>query len=79
MAKLKALLPQFGMGMQDAEIVKWLKGVGDTVIAGEGLCDIESAKVAATVPSPVTGTLVEILVPVGQTVAVRTVIAHIEA
>jgi pyruvate/2-oxoglutarate dehydrogenase complex dihydrolipoamide acyltransferase (E2) component len=78
MAIVEALLPQFGMGMQDAEIVKWLKSVGDPVAAGEALLEIEAAKAMVTVPSPTAGTLVAILVPEGQTVSVRTVLAHIE-
>ncbi|MGE3744553.1 MAG: biotin/lipoyl-containing protein [Sphingomonadaceae bacterium] len=78
MAKMKVLLPQFGMGMQDAEIVKWVKSVGDKVTTGEILVEIEAAKTAAEVPSPGTGTLSEILAPEGETVEVRTVIAVID-
>ena len=37
MANIKVLLPQFGMGMQEAEIVRWIKAVGDPVEAGEPL------------------------------------------
>ncbi|MDO6414546.1 biotin/lipoyl-containing protein [Sphingomonas sp. BIUV-7] len=78
MAKIKVLLPQFGMGMQDGEIVRWLKVVGDRVEAGETLLEVEAAKSAVEVPSPGSGTLTEILVEEGETVDVRTHIATLE-
>jgi pyruvate/2-oxoglutarate dehydrogenase complex dihydrolipoamide acyltransferase (E2) component len=78
MAILKVLLPQFGMGMQDGEIVRWLKAVGDTVAEGEPLVEIEAAKTTVEVPSPGSGTLSEILADEGDTVDVRSHIASIE-
>lgn len=78
MAKLKVLLPQFGMGMQDGEIVRWLKSVGDAVADGEPLVEIEAAKTTVEVPSPAAGTLVEIVAEEGDTVDVRAHIATIE-
>ncbi|KPF92026.1 biotin attachment protein [Novosphingobium sp. AAP83] len=78
MAKLKVLLPQFGMGMQDGEIVRWLKSVGDTVADGEPLVEIEAAKTTVEVPSPAAGTLIEIVADEGDTVDVRAHIATIE-
>jgi pyruvate/2-oxoglutarate dehydrogenase complex dihydrolipoamide acyltransferase (E2) component len=77
MANMKVLLPQFGMGMQDAEIVRWMKAVGDTVEAGEPLLEIEAAKTTVEVPSPGAGTLTEILAQEGDTVEVRSHIATI--
>jgi pyruvate/2-oxoglutarate dehydrogenase complex dihydrolipoamide acyltransferase (E2) component len=77
MANMKVLLPQFGMGMQDAEIVRWMKAVGETVEAGEPLLEIEAAKTTVEVPSPGAGTLTEILAFEGDTVEVRAHIATI--
>lgn len=77
MATMKVLLPQFGMGMQDGEIVRWLKQVGDAVTAGEPLVEIEAAKTNVEVPSPGTGTLSEILVDEGESADVRSHIATI--
>jgi pyruvate/2-oxoglutarate dehydrogenase complex dihydrolipoamide acyltransferase (E2) component len=77
MANMKVLLPQFGMGMQDGEIVRWLKAVGDPVQAGEPLVEVEAAKTNVEVPSPGTGTLSEILADEGETVDVRSHIATI--
>ncbi|ABQ67421.1 biotin/lipoyl attachment domain-containing protein [Rhizorhabdus wittichii RW1] len=79
MANIKVLLPQFGMGMQEAEIVRWIKAVGDPVEAGEPLLEIEAAKTTVEVPSPGAGTLTEILAQEGDTVEVRAHIATIAA
>lgn len=78
MAQVKVLLPQFGMGMQDGEITSWLKAVGDKVEAGEPLLEIEAAKATVEVPSPESGTLIEIIVQEGETADVRSHIATIE-
>jgi pyruvate dehydrogenase E2 component (dihydrolipoamide acetyltransferase)/2-oxoglutarate dehydrogenase E2 component (dihydrolipoamide succinyltransferase) len=78
-ANIKVLLPQFGMGMQEAEIVRWIKAVGDSVEAGEPLLEIEAAKTTVEVPSPGAGTLTEILAQEGDTVEVRAHIATIVA
>lgn len=77
MSDYKVLLPQYGMGMQDAEIVRWMKAIGDTVAEGDLLVEIEAAKTTVEVPSPAAGTLTEILAEEGETVDVRAHIATI--
>jgi pyruvate/2-oxoglutarate dehydrogenase complex dihydrolipoamide acyltransferase (E2) component len=77
MSDYKVLLPQYGMGMQDAEIVRWMKAVGDSIAEGDLLVEIEAAKTTVEVPSPVAGTLTEILAEEGETVDVRAHIATI--
>ncbi len=79
MADIDVILPQFGMGMQDAEIVRWLKQPGGTVTEGEPLVEIEAAKTTVEVPSPASGTLKEILAQPEDTVEVRAKIAVISA
>jgi pyruvate/2-oxoglutarate dehydrogenase complex dihydrolipoamide acyltransferase (E2) component len=78
MATVEVLLPQWGMGMSEGTITAWLKSVGDTVAEDEPLAEIEAEKVEETLESPATGTIVEIKVPEGETVEVRTVVALIE-
>jgi 2-oxoglutarate dehydrogenase E2 component (dihydrolipoamide succinyltransferase) len=78
MARIKVLLPQWGMGMSEGKIVRWLKAVGDTVAEDEPLAEIEAEKTSETLESPSTGRVAEILVNDGETVPVRTVIAVIE-
>ena len=62
------LLPQWGMGMADGLVVKWLKGVGDRVEPGEPVVEIEAAKVTGQVESPAAGTLGRIAAEEGATV-----------
>jgi len=78
MSRVEVLLPQWGMGMSEGTITSWLKGVGDAVAEDEALAEVEAEKVEETLEAPATGTIVEILVPEGETVEVRTVVAIIE-
>jgi pyruvate/2-oxoglutarate dehydrogenase complex dihydrolipoamide acyltransferase (E2) component len=78
MAEFTMVLPQYGMGMQDGEIVKWLKSPGEIVTEGENLVEVEAAKTTVEVPSPVSGTLLRIIAEEGVTVDVRAPIAIIQ-
>ena len=78
MAEFTMVLPQYGMGMQDGEIVRWLKQPGDAVEEGENLVEVEAAKTTVEVPAPVSGTLLRIVAEAGETVDVRAAIAVIE-
>ncbi|HUN25163.1 MAG TPA: biotin/lipoyl-containing protein [Steroidobacteraceae bacterium] len=77
MPLVDVLLPQFGMGMKDGEILRWLKSVGDTVREGEILAEVEAAKATVEVPAPIDGELVEIIAREGETVQVRAPIAKL--
>jgi pyruvate dehydrogenase E2 component (dihydrolipoamide acetyltransferase) len=68
-------LPQLGETVTEGTITQWFKQVGDAVAADEPLFEVSTDKVDTEVPSPVSGTLVEIRVPEGETVDVGTVIA----
>ena len=78
MARIKVLLPQWGMGMSEGKIVKWLKAVGDTVAEDEPIAEVEAEKTTEMIESPSSGTMTEILVAEGSTVEVRTPVAIIE-
>ena len=71
------IMPQMGESIAEGTITKWLKKVGDTVKRDEPIFEISTDKVDAEIPSPVAGTLIEIKVPEGQTVAINTVVATI--
>ncbi|MCH8910432.1 MAG: 2-oxo acid dehydrogenase subunit E2 [Chloroflexi bacterium] len=71
------ILPQWGMGMNDGEIVKWLKGVGDPVSKGDQLVEIESSKVNAEVEATADGTLGRIDIEEGRIVDVGTVLGYV--
>ena len=79
MANIKVLLPQWGMGMSEGKIVKWLKAVGDTVAEDEPLAEIEAEKATETLESPAAGVLSELLFDVDSVVEVRTHIATIKS
>jgi pyruvate dehydrogenase E2 component (dihydrolipoamide acetyltransferase) len=71
------IMPQMGESIAEGTITKWLKKVGDTVKRDEPIFEISTDKVDAEIPSPAAGTLLEIKVPEGQTVAINTVVARI--
>jgi pyruvate dehydrogenase E2 component (dihydrolipoamide acetyltransferase) len=70
-------LPQWGMGMNDGEVIKWLKAVGDPIAKGDQLVEIESSKVNAEVEATADGTLGRIDVEEGRIVDVGTVLGHV--
>ncbi len=76
--RIDVRLPQWGMGMQEGTIVRWLKAIGDAVAEDEPIADVEAAKVEQELVAPVSGVLTE-AVPEGTTVAVNETVAVIEA
>jgi pyruvate dehydrogenase E2 component (dihydrolipoyllysine-residue acetyltransferase) len=78
MARIDVIMPQMGESIAEGTLSKWLKKVGDPVKRDEPIFEISTDKVDAEIPSPNAGTLAEILVQEGQTVAVQTVVARIE-
>lgn len=75
---MDVVLPKWGMSMQAAVIAEWLVAVGDQIVEGQPLVRVETDKVDTDVESPGTGTLVEILVPDGDTVDVGTIIGRLD-
>ena len=73
------LLPQWGMEMDEGTVVKWLKKEGDYVQEGEPLVEIETAKLTTELESFASGVLARIVVPEGETVRIRAVLAVIAA
>ena len=70
-------MPKMGESVMEGTIIKWYKKVGDTVKKDETLLEISTDKVDTEVPSPVSGTLAEILFDENETTEVETVIARI--
>src|SRR5437773_5841996 len=71
------IMPQMGESIAEGTLTKWLKKPGDTVKRDEPIFEISTDKVDAEIPSPAAGTLLEIKVLEGQTVAINTVVARI--
>ncbi len=70
-------MPQLGETVTEGTITKWHKRVGDEVVEDEVLFEVSTDKVDSEVPSPVSGTVDEILVQEGETVSVGTKLAVI--
>lgn len=71
------VLPALGESVTEGTVTRWLKQVGDTVQADEGLLEISTDKVDTEIPSPVSGVIEEILVHEDETVEVGAVLAKI--
>ena len=70
-------MPELGESVTEGTITQWLKSVGDTVEVDEPLLEVSTDKVDTEIPSPVAGTLVEILAEEDDTIEVGAVIARI--
>src|SRR5207344_1521715 len=70
-------MPQMGESIVEGTLTKWLKKPGDRVERDEPLFEISTDKVDTEIPSPVAGTLGEILVQEGTTVGINTVVGRI--
>lgn len=76
MAKYELRMPKMGESIIEATILSWSKSVGDRIEMDETVVEIATDKVDSEVPSPVEGTLLEIMfdvdavVPVGEVIAI---------
>ena len=72
----RVTMPALGESVTEGTVTRWLKSVGDAVAVDEPLLEVSTDKVDTEIPSPVAGTLQEILaqedetVPVGADLAV---------
>ncbi len=78
MARVDVIMPQMGESIAEGTITRWMVNIGDEVKRDQSILEISTDKVDADIPSPVSGTLAEILVEEGTTVEVGSVIARIE-
>jgi len=63
-------MPALGESVTEGTVTRWLKNVGDTVNVDEALLEVSTDKVDTEIPSPVSGTVLAIDVPVDSTVPV---------
>ena len=66
-----------GESVTEATVATWFKKPGDAVAVDEMLCELETDKVTVEVPSPVEGTLEDIVASEGDTVGVDALLANI--
>ena len=74
---IDVIMPQMGESIVEGTLTKWLKKPGERVERDEPLFEISTDKVDTEIPSPVAGTLGEILVQEGTTVGINTVVGRI--
>ena len=72
-------MPNLGAETDEARVSSWLKAVGDTIMEGEVIAEIETDKANVDLEMPATGRLTEILVEAGTDARVGTVLATYEA
>ncbi|WP_409275435.1 dihydrolipoamide acetyltransferase family protein [Neobacillus sp. SCS-31] len=72
-------MPDIGEGIHEGEIVKWFIKPGDKVNEDDVLCEIQNDKAVVEIPSPVEGTVEEILVGEGTVATVGEVLVTFDA
>ena len=78
MAKFEIKMPKLGESITEGTIISWSVKVGDTINEDDILFEVNTAKVSAEIPSPVSGKILEILFKEGDTVSVGTVVAIVD-
>jgi pyruvate dehydrogenase E2 component (dihydrolipoamide acetyltransferase) len=73
------VLPALGESVTEGTVTRWLKAVGESVEADEPLLEVSTDKVDTEIPSPVAGTLLEILVQEDESAEVGAKLAVIGA
>ena len=76
-AGTEVTLPELGESVTEGTVSRWLKQVGESVAADESLLEVSTDKVDTEIPSPTSGTLLEIRVQEDETVEVGAVLAVI--
>ncbi|PKR78482.1 branched-chain alpha-keto acid dehydrogenase subunit E2 [Halalkalibacillus sediminis] len=72
-------LPDIGEGIHEGEIAKWFVKKGDEIKEDDVLCEVQNDKAVVEIPSPVDGTIEEVLVGEGETAVVGDVIIKIDS
>ena len=72
-------LPDIGEGIHEGEIVKWFVKAGDTIEEDDVLAEVQNDKSVVEIPSPVSGTIEEVLVDEGTVAVVGDIIVKIDA
>ncbi len=78
MSKFEIKMPKLGESITEGTIIVWNVKSGDHIEEDDVLFEVNTAKVSAEIPSPVAGTIIEILFQEGDTVPVGTVIATVD-
>ncbi|WP_028937205.1 dihydrolipoamide acetyltransferase family protein [Pseudonocardia spinosispora] len=78
MSRAVFTLPDLGEGLTEAELVRWLVSVGDTVAVDAPVAELETAKAVVEVPTPFAGVIAELHGAEGSTLAVGAALVSVE-
>lgn len=78
MSTFEIKMPKLGESITEGTIISWSVKAGDTIKEDDILFEVTTAKVNAEVPSPVAGTILEILFKEGETAPIGTVVALVQ-
>jgi 2-oxoglutarate dehydrogenase E2 component (dihydrolipoamide succinyltransferase) len=73
----RVVMPQLGESVVEGTVTRWLKRAGETVQEYESLLEVNTDKVDTEIPAPASGTVLQLLVPEGETVRAGTLLALI--
>jgi len=72
-------MQQLGPDVESGEIVVWLKEIGESVVKGDPLVEVETEKAVLEMEALDSGVLVEIIAGVGTEILVGAVIGYLQA
>ncbi|MGG1398226.1 dihydrolipoamide acetyltransferase family protein [Bacillus salipaludis] len=72
-------MPDIGEGIHEGEIVKWFIKPGDKVQEDDVLCEVQNDKAVVEIPSPVEGTVIDVLIGEGTVATVGQVLVTFDA
>jgi pyruvate dehydrogenase E2 component (dihydrolipoamide acetyltransferase) len=79
MTRVAQEIPKVGLVMEAVKVVRWLKNVGDNVVQGEPLLEVETEKSVVEIEAAATGRLTQILLQVDGQALVGDQVAWIES
>lgn len=59
--KMTIKMPRVGDTVDEVFLIVWRVAIGDTIAAGEMIMEVETDKATVEVPSPIAGTILELL------------------
>jgi len=78
MARYELRIPKLGESVIEATLTAWLKEIGDTVVADEGIFEVATDKVDTEIPCEVSGILIEKRVQVDEVAKIGQIVGIVE-
>jgi 2-oxoglutarate dehydrogenase E2 component (dihydrolipoamide succinyltransferase) len=78
MARYELRIPKLGESVIEATLTAWLKEIGDTILADEGIFEVATDKVDTEIPCEVSGVLIEKRVQVDEVAKIGQIVGIVE-